>query len=80
MILSGVNNNNVRIKNSNIELLSVMGDVSIEKSSVKRMNYYQGYVSDDSMKNGYILDFKDSSVNQSDVATMRSKKARVIIN
>lgn len=80
VILSGVNNNNVRIKNSNIELLSVMGDVSIEKSSVKRMNYYQGYVSDDSMKNGYILDFKDSSVNQSDVATMRSKKARVIIN
>ena len=79
VILSGAMMDIVRIEDSNVEMLSVLGNVSVERSIVKKMNYYQGYVSDDSMKSGYELNFKDSFVNQSDIMTMRSKKARVIV-
>lgn len=77
VILSGVNGENIRIENSNVEMLSVLGNVKVDKSSVKRLNSYQGYVSDASAKKGYVLDFKDSSVNQSDVKTLRSKNVKV---
>lgn len=79
VILSGVKGENVRIENSNVEMLSVLGNVSVVKSNVKKMNYYQGHVTDDFVKKGYVLDFKDSYVNQSDITTMRSKKATVKI-
>lgn len=79
VILSGANSNNVRIKNSTVEMLSLLANVSIEKSSVKRVNYYLGHVTDGLEKNGYVLDFKDSSVDPSDIQIMRLNNATVII-
>jgi len=79
VILSGVKSDNVRIEDSNVEMLSVLGNVSIDRSSIKKMDYYKGVVSDDLAQSGYVLYFKDSSVSQSDVINIRSKKAKVII-
>ena len=79
VILSGIRGDNVRIENSNVEMLSVFGNVSIENTRVKRMNYYKGCVSDDWTLKNYVITLKDSYVNKSDIMTMRSNNATFVI-
>ena len=79
VILSGIKGDNVRIENSNVEMLSVLGNVSVENTNVKRMNYYKGCVSDDWALKKYVITLKESQVKNSDIMTMRSNNAIVVI-